>query len=325
MVTFQRAPAAGEGAKGRWVSPPPSERPRPGLRLLHKPVGATSFSLVTAVQGALRGTPGKPWKVCHGGALDPFAEGLLPVLIGPATKLFERLHELPKTYEATVVWGAETETGDAGGRVVHTGDASGLRPEGLADALLPFLGWSKQRPPATSNKRVGGERAYALAHRGEAVELPPSTVYLHQAEWLSHALPSTSVLRLTCRGGYYVRSLAIDLGRALGCGAHLRALARTAIGPWADPGPGKVAEVTGLEALPWLETIELHDDEWGALKATTGTVSVRGPVRAARWRVPAGFPTPTAHVAASHLGRVVALLERRDGGLGVAQLLLPPL
>lgn len=300
-------------------------RPLPGVLLLHKPVGATSFSLVHEVQTALAASPGKPWKVCHGGVLDPFASGLLPILIGPATKLFERLHEVPKTYEATVVWGTETDTGDGGGVVVRTGDASALTEAALTGALTPFLGWTKQVPPATSNKRVDGERAYEKAHRGETVELPPSDVFLHRAHWVSHALPTSSVLRLTCRGGFYVRSLARDLGQALGCGAHVSELRRTHIGPWSDPAIGQRSEVVGADALPWLPTIELHDDDWGVLKNATGTVSIRGKVRPARWTVPDGFPAPKELIVASHLGRVVALLERHEGGFGVSQLLLPPL
>jgi tRNA pseudouridine55 synthase len=297
----------------------------PGILLAHKPVGATSFSLVLEVQTALAASPGKPWKVCHGGVLDPFAGGLLPILIGPATKLFERLHEVPKTYEAKVVWGIETDSGDGGGAVIRTGDSSALTEAALIESLTPFFGWTKQVPPATSNKRVDGERAYQKAHRGEAVNLSPGDVFLHRAHWVSHSLPTSSVLRLTCRGGFYVRSLVRDLGQALGCGAHVSELRRTHIGPWSDPASGQRAEVTGADVLPWLPTTDLHDDDWGVLKNATGTVSIRGKVRPARWVVPEGFPAPKELIVASHLGRVVALLERREGGVATAQLLLPPL
>ena len=188
----------------------------PGIHLLHKPVGVTSFSLVQPELG--------PVPVCHGGTLDPFAEGLLLLLAGPLTRTMELLHALPKTYVAEVVWGAETDNGDAGGKVVFTGDASALTPARLDEALAPLLGWTEQVPPPTSAKKIDGEPAYRKVHRGETVTLPPSRVYLHSARWLSHALPRSSRLLLTCRGGYYVRSLARDVGRALGCGAHLSAL-----------------------------------------------------------------------------------------------------
>jgi tRNA pseudouridine55 synthase len=297
-------------------------RPEPGVLLHSKPVGATSFSVVQGVQAALEATPGKAWKVCHAGALDPFASGLLPVLVGSATKLFEWVHELPKTYEATVAWGAETDTADAGGVTVSSG-AVGHDAEAAAAALASFVGWREQVPPATSNKRVDGERAWKRAHRGEAVELPPSTVYLHAAEWVSHELPRASVLRITCRGGYYVRALARDLGRALGCGAHLVALRRTEIGPWKEPDAP--TQLAGLDAFPWLARLELHDDEWGQLKRAAGEVSVRGRPKPAKWRVPAGFPAPTPLIAAVHQGRVVALVEQGAGGVRVKTLLLPPL
>lgn len=299
-------------------------RPGPGVRLLHKPVGVTSHALVREVQAALDAVPGKRWKLCHAGALDPFATGLLPILVGSATKLFERVHELPKTYEATVAFGCETATGDPGGAVVQTGDARALTPAVLDAALLPHLGWTKQVPPATSNKRVGGERAYEKAHRGEAVDLPPVDVFLHEATWVSHALPRESVLRLTCRGGFYVRSLARDLGRALGCGAHLTRLTRTQVGPWRDPGEGRVTALEGVDAVSWFSSLALQDDEWGQLKAAGRVVSVRAKPKGPTWTPPAGFPAPPALVVATHLGRVVALLEARPGGYAVHTALLPP-
>src|SRR5216683_2973592 len=144
----------------------------PGIHLLHKPAGPTSFSLVQPFLSEARGRRPRI-AVCHGGALDPFAEGLLPILVGRATRAFELLHSIPKEYEAEVSWGAETDNGDLLGAVVARGDASGLDPARLDGALAPFLGWDEQVPPATSNKRVGGERAYARAHRGELVQLPP--------------------------------------------------------------------------------------------------------------------------------------------------------
>ncbi|MFL5373395.1 MAG: tRNA pseudouridine(55) synthase, partial [Myxococcales bacterium] len=133
---------------------------RPGIHLLHKRPGETSFSLVRAFaeRTGLR--------ACHGGALDPFAEGLLLLLAGPATRLFELLHPIPKTYEAEIAWGVETDNGDPLGRSVATGDASSLTPGQLDSAVSQHLGWRDQVPPATSNKRVNGERAYLRAHRG---------------------------------------------------------------------------------------------------------------------------------------------------------------
>jgi tRNA pseudouridine55 synthase len=288
----------------------------PGIHLVHKPVGPTSFSLVrSAMESVKARLPQRRPRVCHGGTLDPFAHGLLLLLVGPATRLFDHLHDVPKVYEAAVRWGVETDNGDPGGRATFTGDASGLSPERLGHALGPFLGWQDQVPPATSAKRVGGERAYARAHRGEDVVLPPSRVYLHDAAWLSHDLPRESRLRIVARGGYYVRSLARDLGRALGCGAHLGSLHRTAIGPWNDPGPGGDVGLTGGDVLPWAPTRVLSDQEVGDLRR--GRDVPAGDVRPPGWTVPPGFPQPRPPVRGFHLDRLAFLLRREGQTLRV--------
>src|SRR5262249_25343329 len=244
--------------------------------------------------------------VCHGGALDPFAEGLLPVLVARATRVFELLHPIPKEYEAEVRWGSETDNGDPLGAVVARGDASALGPEALDGALRQFVGWRDQVPPATSNKRVDGERAYAKAHRGEIVELPPVRVYLHEARWLSHDLPHASRLRLVVRGGYYVRSLARDLGRAIGCRAHLSRLSRTGIGRWRDPGPGRVEVVRGPGILPWTAVRDISGEEARALR--TGPIA-RGELRPPERPLPSDFPDPQAPVRALLDGALIALLR----------------
>jgi tRNA pseudouridine55 synthase len=285
----------------------------PGIYRVHKPVGPTSFSVVQSFLEETRAQPGKRVPVCHGGTLDPFAEGLLLVLVGGATRLFELLHAVPKTYEAEVVWGTEMDTGDLHGRPVLQGDTAALTPEALDAALAGFLGWHDQVPPATSAKKVGGEPAYRKAHRGEVVELPPSRVYLHSARWLSHALPRSSRLLLTCRGGYYVRALARDVGRRLGCGAHLSALRRTAIGPWQDPSPGPRVGLHGRELLPWSRARGLTDQEVGELRRERGIAL--GEVQPPDWRLPPGFPDPDAPVRGFHQGRLTFLLREREGAL----------
>ena len=278
------------------------KRPPSALWRVHKPVGVSSASLVED----FRRTHGGNFtlKVSHGGVLDPFAQGLVLLLVGAANRLFEALHEVPKTYVAQVQWGLETDTGDAGGREVSHGEASALTEEKLEAALTPFRGWTAQVPPATSNKRVEGERAYVKAHRGEEVVLPPQQVYLHAARWLSHALPASSSLEVVVRGGFYVRSLAIDLGRALGVGAHVAALQRRAIGPYVDVR--EPVQLTGAEVLPWLASIELTDAQWGDLKTDVMPQAASAP---ATWSLPAGFPVPTAGVRAFHQGRLVGLIR----------------
>ncbi len=290
------------------------KRPPSALWLVHKPRGVTSFSLVEDFRARHAGA--FSLKVMHGGVLDPFAEGLVVLLVGAATRLFPRLHEVPKAYVATVAWGAETDTLDGGGAVVARGDAGALTPEALDAALLPLLGWQEQVPPATSNKRVDGERAWARAHRGEVVTLGPSRVYLHAARWRAHDLPRTSELELTCGGGYYVRSLARDVGRAVGARAHLTALSRRRIGPWGDPG-GEPSSCVGRDVLPWLASRTLTDAEWGGLRRG-GRVEV-GALTPATWALPVGFPPPAARVRAFHQERLVALLD----AAGALDTLLP--
>ncbi|MDP2269311.1 MAG: tRNA pseudouridine(55) synthase [Archangium sp.] len=278
------------------------KRPPSALWRVHKPPGVSSASLVDD----FRQTHGGNFtlKVSHGGVLDPFAEGLVLLLVGAANRLFEALHEVPKTYVAQVRWGLETDTGDAGGREVRRGDANGLTPDQLDAALISFRGWTAQTPPATSNKRVDGERAYVKAHRGEEVVLPPQQVYLHSAKWRSHELPISSTLEVVVRGGFYVRSLATGLGRALGVGAHLSALNRTAIGSYEDVH--LPVQHIGRDVLPWLPSMELNDAQWGELKREVNPQVLRTP---GTWALPEGFPTPTAGVRALHQGRLVALIR----------------
>uniref|UniRef100_UPI001F07E780 tRNA pseudouridine(55) synthase TruB n=1 Tax=Myxococcus vastator TaxID=2709664 RepID=UPI001F07E780 len=286
----------------------------PGIYRVHKPVGATSFSVVQRfMEEAKAAQPGKRIPVCHGGTLDPFAEGLLLVLVGQAPRLFELLHAVPKVYEAEVIWGTETDTGDLHGRPVLQGETAALTPESLDAALASFVGWREQVPPATSAKKVGGEPAYRKAHRGEAVELPPSRVYLHAARWLSHDLPRASRLWLSCRGGYYVRALARDVGRALGCGAHLSTLRRAAIGPWADPEPEQRGWLHGRELLPWARVRTLTDAEVGELRRER-PIPASG-LLPPDWKLPPGFPDPEAPVRGFHQGRLTFLLRERDGAL----------
>ncbi len=277
--------------------------PQAGIYLAHKRRGETSFSLVHELMEAVRLAGIRKLPVCHGGALDPFAEGLVLLLAGPATRLMELLHPVPKTYSALIEWGTETDNGDLLGRVVASGDCSALTPALLDAALAPLLGWTEQVPPAFSNKRVDGERAYLKAHRGEEVVVPPSRVYLHEARFLSHQLPLRSSLSLTCRGGYYVRSLARDLGRALGCRAHLSALRRTAIGPWLDPVDR--VHLDGEALLPWLPSRLLTDRE-EKLVAMGKPIGI-GALHPPSWPLPEGFPGEP-RVRALHRSKLVGIL-----------------
>lgn len=292
---------------------------KPGLHLAHKPVARTSFSVVRAFQAEVAAAGGRPLKVCHGGTLDPFAEGLVLVLVGQATRLMDLHHPIPKHYEAEVAWGEETDTGDLLGRVVFRGDSGSLELGTLDAALRAFTGWHAQVPPETCAKKIGGEPAYRKVHRGETVVLPPCRVYLHEARWLGHDLPRSSRLEIVCRGGFYVRALARELGRVLGCGAHLHRLRRSRIGPYDDPGPGQTIPVGGEDLLPWCGSRVLSDDELGRLRRGQGIP--RGNVAPPGWLLPPGFPDPAAPVRAFHRGRLSALLREEGDGLHPATLL----
>lgn len=293
----------------------------PGIHLLHKPAGPTSFSLVQSCIDALKAErPDRRPRVCHGGTLDPFADGLLLMLVGHAVKLFDHLHAVPKAYHATVRWGVETDNGDPLGRVVSTDDANSLAsltPARLDATLASHIGWHEQTPHSTSAKRVDGERAYVKAHRGEHVEMKPARVYMHEARWLAHRLESNdapeSDIAITVRGGYYVRALARDLGRQLGCGAHLRMLRRVSIGPWHDPGIGASTHIHGRSLLPWAPSRELNDQEVGDLRQdrTIDPINVQPP----EWPMPAGFPDPQPPIRAFHRDKLAFLLAPAFGRL----------
>ena len=282
-----------------------------GVYLVHKEAGGTSFDVVRAFTREAREAGLKKYPLGHGGTLDPFARGLLLILAGQATRLMELMHPIPKTYVADIAWGRETDTCDHLGQVITEGDASPLSPALLDTALAIFLGWQDQVPPTTSAKKIGGEAAYRKAHRGEEVILSPSRVYLHEAKWLDHDLPKQSRLELTCRGGYYVRALARDLGRQLTCGAHLSGLRRTAIGPWKDPGPGVRTWVHGAELVPWCQSRSLNTEE--AAHLDHGRAIPVGEFEAPTWKLPEGFPDPSAPIRAMHEGRLVALLREQEG------------
>jgi tRNA pseudouridine55 synthase len=212
----------------------------------------------------------------------------------------------------------ETDNGDPTGKVIAEGSTSSLTQARLEEAMHSFTGWHEQIPPATSAKRIEGERAYLKAHRGESVQMPPVRVYLHEAKWLEHDLPRQSQVRLVVRGGYYIRALARDLGRKLGCGAHVSMLHRRAIGPWTDPGPDHSVEIHGSDLLPWLPSRLLSDQEFGAIRRNQPIPT--GQIEKPAWPLPAQFHEPNAPVRGFHLQRLVCLLGGSDRQL---QLLTP--
>ena len=195
-----------------------------GILNVDKPAGWTSFDVVRFV----RGRCGER-RVGHAGTLDPEATGVLPLLLGQATRLTEYLVDSTKTYEATVRLGVETDTYDAEGEVVASIDASGVTRNAVEAALVAFRGEIMQTPPLFSAIKREGEALYRKARRGETVELEPRPVRVEQLDIMTYAPPQLD-LRIVCSKGFYVRSLAHDVGAALGVGGSLAALRRTRVG-----------------------------------------------------------------------------------------------
>jgi tRNA pseudouridine55 synthase len=200
---------------------------RGGILVIDKPSGPTSFDVVRRVRRALGAD-----KAGHAGTLDPAATGVLAVCVDDAVKLQQWLTDGDKTYEAVVAFGASTTTEDAEGEIVERGDAAGLRAEALRAALPRLTGPLDQVPPMYSAVRVGGRRLHEAARAGEEVERAPRRVIVH-ALTLEGVEPAgadglvRARLTVRCGKGTYVRTLAADLGRALGVPAHLAALRRT--------------------------------------------------------------------------------------------------
>lgn len=193
--------------------------------LVAKPAGPTSHDVVDIVRRAL----GED-RVGHLGTLDPFAKGLLVLVVGRATRLAPFAAEWPKSYEGVIRLGVTTDTDDATGTVLATSPWTGVTLTQLAEVVGSFRGRYEQRPPAYSAVKIAGERAYRRARRGEAVVPEPRPVEIRELEIVEAAVPDLQ-FRATVSAGTYLRSLARDIGAALGCGAHLTALRRTAVGP----------------------------------------------------------------------------------------------
>lgn len=245
--------------KGRDIS---------GWLIIDKPAGVGSTDVVGRVRWALDAK-----KAGHAGTLDPDATGVLAVALGEATKTVPYLTEALKSYDFTVVWGAETSSDDASGSVVKTSDA---RPsaDAIRAALPGFTGDIMQVPPSVSAVKVDGERAYDLAREGEAVELAARPLWVESLELLD-ARDGQADLRMVCGKGGYVRAIARDLGRALGCLGHVLTLRRTWSGPFdADQGiafdridRANQAEIeaallplqSALEDLPQMQATEMGE------------------------------------------------------------------
>lgn len=206
-----------------------------GIVNLLKPPGMTSHDAVAAMRRML-GTR----RIGHTGTLDPGAVGVLPLCVGKATRLVQFIQATQKSYRAEITLGVETDTLDAAGTTTSVTTDFALPVSRLVDVMMSYQGEILQTPPMVSSVRIAGERLYKAARRGEVVERPPRPVHIYRLQivriWPEDALDlefgSRILFDVDCSKGTYIRSLAADIGRDLGCGAHLSFLVRTASGPF---------------------------------------------------------------------------------------------
>jgi len=299
---------------------PPTPTPTPtvsvsGVLVVDKPLGPTSFDVVARVKRLVRAQ-----KAGHTGTLDPLATGVLVICLGEAVKLQQWLTDGDKAYEALVAFGAATTTEDAEGEVVERGDPGPLDEARIRAALPHFTGLLEQVPPMFSAVRVGGRRLHEAARAGEHVERMPRQVRVDAFELLELGEPAGGLrlarLAVRCGKGTYVRTLAADLGRALGVPAHLAGLRRTAAGEFtlADAIPldqaerlGAVPEALAGRVLPLEEALR----GWPTVLLTAGEARDLGHGKALpRPSVPAGL----CGALAPH-GGLLAVCEGREGTL----------
>ena len=281
-----------------------------GLLLLDKPSGPTSHDLVDRVRAATGER-----RVGHAGTLDPLASGLLPMVLGRATRLVRYLPVSPKSYHGTLRLGLTTRTDDVAGEVLtrHTGDLPSL--ERLRSTAAALEGESLQHPPAVSARKVGGRRLYRLAHRGVVVEAEPRPVTVRRFALAPvPGDPAAWSFEADVSGGTYVRALVRDLGRALGCGAIVTSLRRVAIGPMRPSpalrfeasmpiDPGRLREeLLPLEEMPLEAPRVTVGDESAATRFLAGTAA------------PLGEPAPDVEVCLvlDARGRLLGIGEMRE-------------
>jgi tRNA pseudouridine55 synthase len=280
-----------------------------GVLVCDKPAGPTSHDLVARVR-RLAGQR----RVGHAGTLDPPATGVLVVALGRATRLLPYLPLEPKRYTATVRFGAATDTLDASGRPTATAPAERLDEAALRQALARFVGPQLQVPPMVSAVKVGGERLYAKARRGEQVEREPRRITVHALELVGFrpGPAAEAVLEVSCSGGTYVRALAADLGRELGTLAHLAALRRTAVGSFAEATAATVARLEAAAASGGLGELLVDPAAAMASAATRALDSAEAAALAVgRPLAPSGTTGPVAAIAPD--GRLVAVIEDDRG------------
>lgn len=201
-----------------------------GILLIDKPANMTSFGVVARVRRVLSRDAGKKVKVGHTGTLDPFATGLMILVIGQECKRAGVYTKLDKVYEATFVLGQESTTGDPEGELTTISDKQPARDD-IETALVHFRGTIMQRPPIFSAIKINGQRAYKLARNGEEIEIPERSITVHSLEIIDYSYPELKI-RTHVSSGTYIRSLAVDIGKMLETGAYCSELRRIDIAEW---------------------------------------------------------------------------------------------
>lgn len=205
-----------------------------GIILIDKPAEMTSFGVVARVRRVLTQAAQKKVKVGHTGTLDPFATGLMILVIGKECKNAEQYSKLDKVYEATFRLGQTSTTGDPEGELTDVSDIQPSKAQ-IEAVLAQFTGPIMQRPPIFSAIKIAGKRAYKLARDGQEVEIPERPVTIHSLELVDYAYPNLKI-RTHVSSGTYIRSLCVDIGEVLGTGAYCTALRRLSINKWSIDG-----------------------------------------------------------------------------------------
>jgi tRNA pseudouridine55 synthase len=302
-----------------------------GVLVVDKPVGPTSHDMVDLIR-RLTGVR----RVGHGGTLDPFAAGVLPVFIGRATRLVEYHMADDKAYRALIAFGATSTTDDLDGELTVT-EVPAPDREGVEAALVPFRGRISQVPPDHSAVRVQGRHAYELARVGERPALSARQIEIRQLDLVAwdEADPArpTATVEIACSAGTYIRAIARDLGAALGCGAYLVALTRSQSGPFTRdqahvPDAIRAAFATGsgasllLPADAGLDSFPSVDLDGGDLQALLRGQVVRAPVGPAQR---GGAPLKGSHCRVHDAsGRLAAIARLEGGRLHPEKVLLEP-
>jgi len=212
-----------------------------GILLIDKPAEMTSFGVVARVRRVLSREAGKKVKVGHTGTLDPFATGLMIIVVGKECKNAGHYTKLDKVYEATFRLGQISTTGDPEGGLTDINSKVPTQSE-IKDVLARFTGEISQRPPIFSAIKINGQRAYKLARDGQEVEIPLRNVTVYSLDLIEYDYPNIKI-RTHVSSGTYIRSLAVDIGEALGTGAYCTQLRRTAINDWSVADAKKLSDL----------------------------------------------------------------------------------